>query len=91
MSRSVKLTLGLIAVAGLVFAGFVIFLDPKEDQTASVGGHGNRDGATCPKRTARGFQKVARPSSWSTSTSNAKPVYPCIPRSKRFVPSTATG
>ena len=34
MSRSVKLTLGLIAVAALVFAGFVIFLDPKEDQTA---------------------------------------------------------
>lgn len=31
MSRSIKLTLGLIAVAALVLAGFVIFLDPKED------------------------------------------------------------
>ncbi|GAA1483269.1 DsbA family protein [Brachybacterium fresconis] len=35
MSRSVKLTLGLIAVAAVVFAGFVIFLDPKEDQADS--------------------------------------------------------
>ena len=33
MSRSTKFTLGLIAVAALVLAGFVIFLDPKEKQT----------------------------------------------------------
>lgn len=44
MSRSVKLTLGLIAVAGLVFAGFVIFLDPKEDQTASSEATGTATG-----------------------------------------------
>lgn len=44
MSRSVKLTLGLIAVAGLVFAGLVIFLDPKEDQTASSEATGTATG-----------------------------------------------
>ncbi|MGP9681369.1 DsbA family protein [Brachybacterium sp. AOP3-A1-3] len=33
MSRSMKFTLGLIAAAALVLAGFVIFLDPKEKQT----------------------------------------------------------
>lgn len=33
MSRSMKFTLGLVAVAAMVLAGFVIFLDPKEKQT----------------------------------------------------------
>lgn len=33
MSRSMKFTLGLVAAAALVLAGFVIFLDPKEKQT----------------------------------------------------------
>lgn len=34
MSRSVKLTLGLIAVAALVLAGFILFLDPNEQESA---------------------------------------------------------
>ena len=34
MSRSTKFTLGLIAVAALVLAGFIIFLDPDEQESA---------------------------------------------------------
>ncbi|MEE1649853.1 thioredoxin domain-containing protein [Brachybacterium sp. J144] len=41
MSRSTKFTLGLIAAAALVLAGFIIFLNPDEQESAPAEGTGS--------------------------------------------------